>query len=178
MANEEKKREVAKEQTRELILRDGNKYTFAQTLYVSNAEKAKLQDGLSSDEISALNEAHTFQIELDFTGVTLEELIQWHCSQTTFRKKVYNDHIRPNVVPDENGKTIWNDAKIVEMAKVKGPALKFNVREMLDTSRTRPADPAAKAKRGAKDMVKAVAEGKMSKEDAQALLAELQKQLA
>jgi len=108
-----------------------------------------MQNGKSFDK------RYTFEVEFDFGGVTERERLLQLVSQTTYRKMWYNNEIRPNTAKDKDtGETVWSNEYIESLAKGEQPAFKVSIRELLDSRKTRTADPVTKAKKAASDLQK------------------------
>ena len=133
----------------EVVKADGEKLTVGQFVYIG-----KQPEFANDAERVAFRQAHTFEVEFNFEGVTKRERMLQLVSQTTYRKMWYNNDVRPNTAPDKNGKIVWSNDKIEKLANGKQPAFQVSIRELLESRKKRVADPATKAKRAATDLKK------------------------
>lgn len=167
---------MAKVEKIDAVKRDGKSLTFVQTLFMSDRERKRLCEGKAGEALEKVMSEHKFEVELNFDGVTEDELVLQHASQTTFRKMWYNNVVRSAVVPDANGETEWDDERIVALATGEQPAFRVSVRELLDSRKSgRESDPT-------KDPVKSLKAWKAGKilltdEQVAACKAEIQKTL-
>ena len=103
-------------------------------------------------------QSHTLQIEFDFTDVTADEMQRQLASTTSYAKMLYNNEL-----------VMLNEAECEALCKL--GTYECNVREMLDTRKTKSADPSARLNKD----VKGMKENGMTKDQ---IREQLEKQLA